>query len=66
MGHSADLTSTLSIQMSNIENGTNVSCLTFSESKSIIILKEGALVFITFKCHYCSLLCLQLPLHLLM
>ncbi|CAI8033757.1 hypothetical protein GBAR_LOCUS19048 [Geodia barretti] len=43
MGHSADLTSTLSTQANDIVNGTNVSCLIFSDSRSITILKEAPL-----------------------
>ena len=40
-GHSADLKSTLTVNADGVTNGTNVSCLVFSETRSIIILKEG-------------------------
>ena len=63
MGHSADLMSTLSAQANDISNGTHISCLIFSDSRSITILKEGAQLLL-FKIHYYCHFCLQLPFHL--
>ena len=45
MGVSGDITSTLSIVVDGVGNGTNVSCKVFSETKSLIILKDG-------QCHH--------------
>ena len=41
MGYTADLTSTLHIEPEGINNGTIVSCIATSGSKTMIILQQG-------------------------